>query len=278
CDAAVYLSVSDHRINDAAGVLRHQKFFNPDMAGLHINVDDGGVASVGKRSGRIVVACFRQARLYFALEAVRLRISLASKIRYWDRPVRARDYFHSIGEHDVARRNLQQMAGDLEQFGPNFPRSDQYGSTRDDQRAAAEGSPAIWCAVGIAMHHLDLLGRDAELVREDLGERRAQALSMRRAADPGLDKSCGADSNGYHLPPWRELHPAGWEGVAAIAGAFGEGREADAEMTAVGASFFLAFAEAGHVDGLDRHLERLFVGRLVIFKAHNGFIGKSVNQ
>src|SRR5262249_4521318 len=88
----------------------------------------------------------------------------------------------------------------------------------------------------------------------------------------------GVDSNGYHLPPWRDLHPARCKGVAAIAGAFGEGREADAEMTAVGASFFLACAEAGHVDGLARHLERLFVCRLCIFKAHNGLLRKSVTQ
>ena len=79
-DAAVHLAVGDHRIDDAAGILRHQEFLDLDVAGLHVDLDDGDVAGVGECAGRIVVAGLGQARLDFALEAMRLRVGLARQL------------------------------------------------------------------------------------------------------------------------------------------------------------------------------------------------------
>ena len=65
---------------------------------------------------------------------------------------------------------------------------------------------------------------------------------------------------------------------AAVAGALGECREADAEMAALGARLGLTFTEGGHIDRLHRHFQRLLVGRLVIFEAHRRLVGKFVNE
>src|SRR5262245_60704210 len=123
------------------------------------------------------------------------------------------------------------------------------------------------------MHDLDALRRKTELIRDDLGECRAQALAVRRGAEPRLDKARRVDGNNDRLPSRRDLHSARREGRTPIARAFGKSRKADAKVAASGAGAFLTFAEAGHVDGLHGHLHRLLVGRLVIFEARGGFVG-----
>src|SRR5262245_39083543 len=101
---------------------------------------------------------------------------------------------------------------------------------------------------------------------------------MRRAADAGFDKTGGIDRDDHRLPSGRDLHSPRRERRTPVAGAFGEGRKAEAEITTLSASFVLALAEAGYIDGLDRQLQRLLVGRLVIFEAHGGLVRKAVNQ
>ena len=178
-DAAMHLAVGDHRIDDAAGVLRHQELFDLHVAGLHVDFDDRDVAGIGEGARRIVVAGLGKSRFDLALEAMRLRVGLARKPCDRDRAVGAGDFCRSVGEHDIVGRSFEQMAGDLDQLGANLSRGDQRGAAGNHQRAAGESAPAVRRAVGVAVHHLDHLGRDADLVGDDLGERRAQALAVR---------------------------------------------------------------------------------------------------
>src|SRR5215831_16868870 len=53
-NAAVDLPVDDHGIDQASGVLGHQKPFDHDAAGLHVHLDHGDVAGIGKRSRWII--------------------------------------------------------------------------------------------------------------------------------------------------------------------------------------------------------------------------------
>ena len=170
------------------------------------------------------------------------------------------------------------MARDLDQLGANFSRGDQRGAAGNHQRTAGESAPAVRRAVGIAVHDLDHLGRDADLVGDDLGERRAQPLAVRRGADARLDEAGRIDGNDDCFPAGRDLHAARRECRAAVAGAFGKRRKANAEMAAFGARLFLALAESGHVDRFHRHFQRLFVAGIVVFEAHGGLVGKLVDQ
>ena len=112
-------------------------------------------------------------------------------------------------------------------------RGDQRGAAGDHQRAAGEGAPAVGRAVGVAVHDLDHVGRDADLVGDDLRQRGAQALAVRRGADARLDEAGRIDGDDHRLPAGRDLHAARGEGRAAVAGALGEGRKADAEIAAL---------------------------------------------
>ena len=110
-DAAVHLAIGDHRIDDAAGVLRYYELFDLHVPGLHVDFDDRNVAGIGEGARRIVVAGFRKSRLDLTLEAMRLRIGLACKPCDRDRAVRTGDFrrFHRRAQY----RRAQPRADDL---------------------------------------------------------------------------------------------------------------------------------------------------------------------
>ncbi len=128
------------------------------------------------------------------------------------------------------------------------------------------------------MHDLDQIGRDAEFVGDDLRQRCAQALAVRRRADASLDKAGRIDGEDDSLPAGRDLHAARGKRRTAVTGALGEGRKADAEMAALSTRCFLPGAEGGNVDRLHRHFQRLFVGGLVINEADRRRVGKLADQ
>ena len=173
---------------------------------------------------------------------------------------------------------FQHGAGDLDQLGAHLARRDQRGAAGNHQRPAGKGAPAIRRAIGVAVDDLDQVGRDAELVGDDLRQRRAQALAVRRGADAGLDEAGRVDGENHGFPAGRDRHAARGKGGTAVAGALGEGRKADAEMAASGARLFLPLAERRHVDGFDRHFQRLFIAGLVVNQARGGGVGECVDQ
>src|SRR4029079_12533678 len=113
------------------------------------------MTGVGKSTRRIVVTCLGDAGLNLALEAMRLRVSLARELCDWDCAVCSGDFGHAICKHDVAGCGLKQMTRYLEQLGADLSRSDQRGPPGNHQRSAGEGAPTIGRAIGVAVHHLD---------------------------------------------------------------------------------------------------------------------------
>ncbi len=106
-DAAVNLAVGNHRIDDAAGILRHQEFLDLYVTGFHVHVDDGDVAGIGEGARRIIVSGLGKAGVDFALEPMRLRIGFAREFCDCDRAVGAGDFRRSVREYDVVGRCLQ---------------------------------------------------------------------------------------------------------------------------------------------------------------------------
>ncbi len=106
-DAAVNLAVGDHRIDQPSGVLGDQKFLDAHAPGLDVHLDDGGVAGVGKRPGRIIGGALADARRDLALEAVSLMIGGARQRLERNGAVGAGDARDIGFEHDVGSARLR---------------------------------------------------------------------------------------------------------------------------------------------------------------------------
>ena len=182
-DAAVNLPVDDHRIDEPAGVLGHEEFVDGDVPGLDIHLHHRDMARIGEGAGRIVGRALGDARQNLALEQVGLMIGGARQFFDRHRAVGAGDARHAILKHDVVGRRFEPNARHLQKLGAHLARRQQARAARDDERAAGEGAPAVGRAVGVAMHDIDAVWRDADLVGDDLRQCRAQAL-LRVAVQP----------------------------------------------------------------------------------------------
>ena len=74
---------------------------------------------------------------------------------------------YPVGEVDVLRRDLQQMRGELRALVDDGASRLVERRARDRERARAAGKPCRR-AVGVAHDHVDPVGIDAELVRDEL--------------------------------------------------------------------------------------------------------------
>jgi hypothetical protein len=91
------------------------------------------------------------------------------------------------------------------------------------------------------MKHLDLVGRDAEVIRDDLGERRLVSLPVRARARDGGDAARALDLEAAALPAER----AGLD----------VGRDPNAHDLPAFPALRLPAAEAGIVGRLERLIE-----------------------
>ena len=98
----------------------------------------------------------------------------------------------------ILRRYLEHGRGD--EAGPvaDLARHHRGRGAADRRRTRAVGAQPVRSRVGVAVDHLDVRRRDAELVRDDLGERRLVPLTLGLDADRQLggagrrDPQCGA--------------------------------------------------------------------------------------
>ena len=74
----------------------------------------------------------------------------------------------------------EQMTGETRELRPQL-RGREPGAAGDDQRAAGERAPAIGRAIGVAVHDADTRRLQAELVGDQLRERRGEALAVGEA-------------------------------------------------------------------------------------------------
>ena len=78
----------------------------------------------------------------------------------------------------VGDRRLQHARGDDLGLVADLARHQRRGRAGYRGRAAAVGAQAERGLVGVAVHHVDVVGRDAEFLGDDLGERRLVALTL----------------------------------------------------------------------------------------------------
>jgi hypothetical protein len=117
-----------------------------------------------------------------------------------------------------------------------------------------------------------------QLVGDDLRQGGAQALPVRRSADAGFHESGGVHGKVDGLPARRHFHAARREGRSAVAGALGEGRDAEPEMPSGGTRLGLARPECRNVGCVDGCVHGLHIARLVEHEAGRGGVRKRPDQ
>ena len=131
---------------------------------------------------------------------------------------------------EVGREHLEQVRRDLAAPVAQLP-SHQHGRGSGHRgRAAAVGAQPVRRAVGVAVDHLDVLGVDADLLGDDLGERRLVTLALGLYRDPYHGRAGRVD--GQLAPVGHgeagEVHVLAWSGADRL----GEERDADAHQLA----------------------------------------------
>ena len=201
CDAAVDLPVDDQRIDDGATVVDCDVPDKASVAGLRVDLDDGGVrAARPGEVGRVVDRRLLEPRLHPVGEVVRrpclergrldphrlLRISLHAEL--------------TRGELQVIRIDLELVGGDqaclLDHLLTRMPERD----AADGERAAAVGVHAVLRNSGVSVQHLDLSRVDPEQVGDDLRPRRLVSLPVRRGACHDLHRAEWLEPNRGRLP------------------------------------------------------------------------------
>ena len=166
-DPAMDLTFKHHRVDGASEVIDHGVALDGDHAGRRIDLDLDDVAAVGKGlcRGDLVVR-----RIQAGLHPRRQLGGIARRFRHFEQietEVGAGNAEFSIGEHDVLRRDLQQMRRELRALvDDRAPRLVQRRA-RDGESARASGQ-SRGRAVGVAHDDIDAVWIDPQLIRDEL--------------------------------------------------------------------------------------------------------------
>ena len=189
-EAAVHLPLDDHRVDARAAVVDRDEAPDLHLAGARVDVDDADVGPEGVGQVRRVVD---HGRVEVALDALgQLEGAVREHRDLLDRPALPRVALDVPAADGPTRgppgRVLERRRRDDLGLLAHPLGDDRRGGAGHRRRARAVGAQAERRVVGVAVDDLDVLGRDAELVGDDLGERRLVALplGLHRQPDLGL--------------------------------------------------------------------------------------------
>ena len=233
-EAAVDLAVDDHRVDAHAAVVDRDEAPDGDMSRVGVDVDDGDVGAVGVGEVRRVVdhLCVEPAlhsgrQLLAAVGPGRDLVDERALLRV------ALDVPAALLPREIVRARLEHRRGDQPRLVAHLARDDRDRAAGDRRRAASVGAEPVRRPVRVAVADLDVLGRDAELLGDDLRERRLVALPLRLAADADhrlarrVHPQVGAVVHGQP----EDVHVLARPGADAL----GEEGDADAHQLAAGA-------------------------------------------
>src|SRR4030095_9619511 len=151
-----------------------------DVARLALDLDDARVGAKGEAEVRGIV---KGRLLEPGLEPLRIVVRHVRGEGHGAKRDRlagsAFDGELATTELDVTRRRLEQVRRDLLTLLDDLVERHENGGAADRRRTAALGAHAERERPGVAVHDLDLLDRDTELVGRELGERRLVSLPVR---------------------------------------------------------------------------------------------------
>src|SRR5262249_51939519 len=222
-DAAVNLTVDNHRIDQPAGILNRDVAENAHASGFGVDLYLGHMASV-RVCELVDTKCGAgfEARLDIFRKRIAGRtLKDACQVAKLHRKLRRADNAHSaIGDFEVLLGGLKLMARELTRFGSNGGGGDHHGRTGRDRLPAGETAEAERRCRRVAGDNRDILRAHTEDLCADLRERRAEPLPHRRRAGRYRD-----------LPGRRDADIAEFERAAA--GALHAMRQPDADIAAL---------------------------------------------
>src|SRR5262249_36483692 len=98
---------------------------------------------------------------------------------------RALDVELALLPHQVFLGRFQQVRGDLARLIADLAGGDGTGRAGRGRAAAGVGAQPVGGRVGVALFHLDVAGRDAQLLGDDLGVGGLVPLALRLRAEAG---------------------------------------------------------------------------------------------
>src|SRR4029453_15057981 len=154
----------------------------------------------------------------------------------------------------------------------DFAGGDREGGATHGRRSTSVRAPPHRRVVGIAVHDLHVAHADAELVGDDLRERRLLALTVRRRADEHVHLAGRMKSydRAFPEPSLESDRPRNlWRPEAAD---LDVGRDADAEILALPSPCLLLGAKRVVVDVLQRFVEGTLIVPAVVLEASDNVV------
>ena len=185
--AAVHLALDDHRVDPHAAVVHRQEAPHGDLAGPGVDVHHADVRAEREGEvGRVV----DDLRVEAALEPFRqLERSVRAECDLLNRRALLGVALHEpapLLPLEVVGRALEHRRRHQLRLVAHRSRDHGRGGARHRGRARPVGAEPERRPVGVAVHHVDVLRRDAQLLGDDLGEGRLVALALGLAAHPQL--------------------------------------------------------------------------------------------
>ncbi|CAB4937837.1 unannotated protein [freshwater metagenome] len=175
---AVNLSVDDRGIHEDARILHHDVAHDLGRPRLRINLDLDHMAGIGEGASRVVDALPVEPRPPTRV-AVRRQIGSARHLVERHANIRADHVGVTPAQHEVTRRALQHRARDLlDLLGKGLTGIGRRPTT-DHHRPAGEAAPSEGCRIGVSRDDSNPMWLDAEVVCDELRQRRVQPLAVR---------------------------------------------------------------------------------------------------
>ena len=231
----MHLALDDQRVDHVADVVHADVLAQVDVPGLGVDLDAREVRAV--REGevlRVEHGVGVEAGLHVLRVVVR-RERGPDDLLDGEALVGALDREAAVGELEVVLGRLQQVRRELLGLADHLLRRVDDGDAADDQRPRAVGVEALRRDLGVAVQDLDVLERHAELVGDDLAERRLVPLPVRGGAGDDLDLAGGQHPDRRGLPAARAVGQRAQQPRRGDPAHLGERRDADAELDRVAA-------------------------------------------
>ena len=181
-EAAVHLPLDDHRVDPGPAVVEGVETPDARHPGIDVDVDDADVGSEGVgHVGRVVVRDRLEPRLD---PRDRLVVGGEGELGHGLEPLRVALDLEAVDlPLEVVLVHLEEPGGDHLRLGADLPARHCGRRARDRGRARAVGPEPVGRGVGVALLDGDLIGRDPDLRREDLGERGGVPLPLADGAE-----------------------------------------------------------------------------------------------
>ena len=243
CQTTMHLTLDDHRVDSWAAVVDSDEAADLDLAGAGVDIGDADVGTewIGE-VGRVVHALAVEVSLDPVgkfQRAVRQHGDLLDRLAFLRV---ALDLPASELPLEVVGRALERGSGNDAGLVAHTPGHDRRGPAADRCRSRAVGAEAERGVVGVALNDFDILGWNAQLLGDDLGEGRLMPLALRDTAEPQL---CLAGRVHSQLCAVGHAEPEDVHVLArTCADAFGEERDANAHHGLAGVAGRTSFAPA----------------------------------